>query len=130
MTKGKSGDKVARKKQYKKTQPVRLYQKGIFTGFRRYRIGQVMHQALIHIQNCKDKQSARWYLGKRVAYIYKVPSKVNDTRFRVSWGKVINTHGHAGGVRAKFNTNITAGAMGATVRVMLYPNRKDSVSGN
>ena len=89
-----------------------------------------MNQAIIHIQNCKDKQSARWYLGKRVAYIYKVPSKVNDTRFRVSWGKIINTHGHAGAVRAKFQTNITAGAMGATVRVMLYPNRKDSVSGN
>merc|ERR1719326_1651144 len=85
--------------QYHKTQPVRLYQKGIFTGFRRYRIGQVMNQALVSIQNCNDKAGARWYMGKRVAYVYKVKNNVNGTRFRCSWGKVINTHGHAGAVR-------------------------------
>ena len=53
MTKQKA--EAEKKKQYHKTQPVRLYQKGIFTGFRRYRIGQVMNQALVTIQNCTDK---------------------------------------------------------------------------
>jgi hypothetical protein len=38
-----------KKKGYKKTQPVRLYQTAVFTGFRRYRIGQHMHQALLGI---------------------------------------------------------------------------------
>jgi len=120
MTKVKE---VSKKKQFHKTQPVRLYQKGVFTGFRRYRIGQTMNQALVHIQNCKDKAGARWYLGKRVAYVYRVKNTVNGTRYRASWGRVINTHGHGGAVRVKFLTNITAGAMGATVRVMLYPNK-------
>jgi large subunit ribosomal protein L35Ae len=73
--------------------------------------------------NCNDKAGAKWYLGKRVAYVYKVKNTVNNTRYRCSWGKVINTHGHAGAVRVKFAHNITARAMGATVRIMLYPNK-------
>ena len=32
--------KASQKKQYKKTQPVRLYAKGVFTGFRRARMNQ------------------------------------------------------------------------------------------
>ena len=55
--------------------------------------------------------------------MYKVKNTVNDTRFRCSWGKVISTHGHQGAVRVRFLRNITAGAIGATVRVMLYPNK-------
>merc|ERR1712190_100247 len=121
MTKAKA--ETGNKKQYHKTQPVRLYQKGVFTGFRRYRIGQVMNQALVSIQNCNDKAGARWYLGKRVAYVYKVKNNVNGTRYRCSWGKVTNTHGHAGAVRCQFRKNITARAMGAQIRVMLYPNK-------
>ena len=73
--------------------------------------------------NCNDKASAKWYLGKRVAYVFKVKNTTNNTRYRVSWGKVINTHGSAGAVRVKFAHNITARAMGATVRIMLYPNK-------
>eukprot|EP00356_Strombidium_inclinatum_P002684 CAMPEP_0170478794 /NCGR_PEP_ID=MMETSP0208-20121228/247_1 /TAXON_ID=197538 /ORGANISM="Strombidium inclinatum, Strain S3" /LENGTH=120 /DNA_ID=CAMNT_0010751109 /DNA_START=28 /DNA_END=390 /DNA_ORIENTATION=+ len=106
------------------SQPVRLYQKGVFTGFRRSRMHQTSGQALVTIQNCNDLTGAKWYLGKRVAYVYKVKNTVNNTRFRVSWGKVINTHGHAGAVRVKFAKNITPKAMGSTVRVMLYPNKQ------
>ena len=121
MTKAKA--ETGNKKQHHKTQPVRLYQNAVFTGFRRYRIGQVMNQALVSIQNCSDKAGARWYMGKRVAYVYKVKNNVNGTRFRCSWGKVVSTHGHAGAVRCTFRKNITARAMGARLRVMLYPNK-------
>ncbi len=78
---------------------------------------------MVKIQNCEDKAGARWYLGKRVAYVYKVKNTVNNTRFRVSWGKVQATHGHAGSVMVAFAKNITGGAMGSTVRLMLYPNK-------
>jgi len=78
---------------------------------------------LLTVQNCKDKTGARFYLGKRVAYIYKSRKMVNNTKYRVSWGKVINTHGHNGAVRAAFRKNLPAQAMGASVRVMLYPNK-------
>ena len=115
--------KVAVKKQYNKTQPVRLYQKGVFTSFRRSRTHQWENQALVEIQNCKAKADAKWYMGKRVAYVYKVKNVSNNTRYRVSWGKVMNTHGATGMVRVKFAKNITGCAIGANVRVMLYPNK-------
>ena len=115
------------KKVHHKTQPVRLYQNGIFTGFRRGKTTQNCNQALITIANCNDKLGASWYLGKRVAYIWKAKKTVNNTRFRVSWGKVVNTHGHQGAVRVSFRRNLTARAMGAKVRVMLYPNKSDTI---
>ena len=114
--------KATQKKQYKKTQPVRLYAKGVFTGFRRARMNQYEGQALVHVQHCKDTAAASFYFGKRVAYVYKVKNNVNNTRFRVSWGKVMGSHGNNGALRVKFLRNITAKAMGDTVRVMLYPN--------
>ena len=102
----------SKKKQYHKTQPVRLYQKGIFTGFRRYRIGQVMNQALVTIENCKDRTGAKFYAGNRVAYIQKVKNTVNNTRYRVQWGKVMGPHGNAGAVRCNFSKNLPPRAMG------------------
>ena len=115
--------KATQKKVYHKTQPVRLYQKATFTGFRRSRTSQYSNQALLTVQNCNDKAGATWYQGKRVAYIFKAKNTVNNTRYRVMWGKVINTHGHAGVVRASFRKNLPPRAIGSTVRVMLYPNK-------
>ena len=102
---------------------MRLYQKAVFTGFRRARMHQRSDQALLTIQNCNDSAGARFYQGKRVAYIFKAKNTVNNTRYRVRWGRVINLHGHHGQVRARFAKNLPPAAMGSTVRVMLYPNR-------
>ena len=117
-TDAKKGTKV-----YHKTQPVRLYQKGIFTSFRRTKDHQQENQALVMIKNCSDLASAKWYMGKRVAYVYKVKNTSNNTRYRVKWGTVMSTHGHNGMVRVKFAKNISGCARGANVRVMLYPNK-------
>lgn len=114
---------VSTKKTVKRTAPVRLYVKGVFTGFKRGKTTQQENQALITLQNVNDKKAATWYLGKRVAYVYKVKNNVNNTRYRCRWGKVIGTHGSSGVVRVKFSKNLTARAMGSTVRVMLYPNK-------
>ena len=101
----------------------RLYVKGAFVGFRRSHRHQVESQALINIQGVNDKQSSKYYNGKRVAYIYKAQTLKQNTKYRAVWGKVMGSHGSNGLVRVHFKKNLPPKAMGALVRVMLYPNR-------
>lgn len=64
------------------------------------------HTALLSIDNVNDKAGSNFYMGKRVAYIYKAQKSVSGSKFRVVWGKVMRAHGTNGAVRAKFTTNI------------------------
>ena len=61
--------------------------------------------------------------GKKLCYIYKAKTKKKGTNFRTIWGKVTGPHGSVGGVKAKFQTNMPTNALGAAVRVMLYPSQ-------
>ena len=105
------------------TQFVRLYVKGAFTGYKRSHANQYERQALININGVNCKEDTTFYLGKRVAYIYKAKTKAQGTKFRVVWGRVQRAHGNGGLVRCRFRRNLPPKAMGATVRVMLYPSR-------
>ena len=98
--------------------------KGAFVGFQRGKRTQRENYALVKVQGVEDKKSASFYFGKRVAYIYKAKSARNNSRFRVRWGTIAKTHGNNGLVRAKFRKNLPPRAMGSTLRVMLYPNRR------
>jgi large subunit ribosomal protein L35Ae len=84
---------------------------------------QYSHTSLIKIQGLQDKKDVDFYLGKKIAYIYKGKTLKNNSKFRVIWGKVTRAHGNNGLVRAKFAKNLPAEAISASVRVMLYPSR-------
>jgi large subunit ribosomal protein L35Ae len=97
-----------------------LYQTAVFSGFKRSRMNQDPNQSLIHIEGCKDKPAARFYLGKKVVLIRKAQTQHSNSRYRTIWGRVIGTHGSNGVVRAKFRHNLPAEAIGSRVRVLLY----------
>ena len=101
----------------------RLYQKGVFTGFKRGKTIQHENTALLRIKGVNQRKDASFYFGKKVAYIWKGKAIRNNTKYRVSWGVISAAHGNNGQVRARFTKNLTPRAMGAQVRVMLYPNR-------
>lgn len=106
----------------------RLYCKGIVLGYKRSLRNQYVDQVRIKVQGLDDKKDVDFYLGKRVAYIYKAKTVKKATpttegRYRVIWGRVIGSHGNNGSVRAKFRKNLPPTSIGGPVRVMLYPSR-------
>ena len=56
---------------------IRLFQPAVMTGFRRGQRHQVMHTALLKIKNVRAKEDTEFYLGKRIAYVFKGKNKVS-----------------------------------------------------
>eukprot|EP00922_Rhytidocystis_sp_ex-Travisia-forbesii_P002166 GHVS01003126.1.p1 GENE.GHVS01003126.1~~GHVS01003126.1.p1 ORF type:complete len:122 (-),score=5.25 GHVS01003126.1:406-771(-) len=101
----------------------RLYTKAVFTGYRRSKSNQYPDCALLELDGVRTLEDSKFYIGKKVAYVYKAKTVKNGSKFRVIWGKIRRSHGNKGMVRAKFITNMPSSAMGNRVRVMLYPSR-------
>ena len=106
----------------KKGQPVRLYTKAVHLGFQRSKRNQNPNVSLLKLEGVKDVDAAHYYLGKRVAFIYRATKRAG-TKHRVMWGKITRTHGNSGAVRANFRHNLPPKSIGATLRVMMFPSR-------
>ena len=102
----------------------RLYTKGIVQGYKRSLRSQDPNTSLLKIEGVNDKKDTDFYLGKRVAYVYRAHKKREAkgkrpaSKIRCIWGKVTRPHGNSGVVRAKFRHNLPPKCFGATVRVV------------
>ncbi|KAJ9109397.1 60S ribosomal protein L33A [Naganishia cerealis] len=99
----------------------RLYVKGKHISYQRSKNVTNPKVSLIQIDGVANPQDAKFYLGKRIAYVYRAQKEVRGSKIRVIWGKVARTHGSNGLVRANFRKNLPPKTFGASVRIMLYP---------
>ncbi len=56
---------------------VRLYVRATFLGFRTGKSTQNENHALLRIEGVQDRQSTRYYLGKRVCFVFRTPNGFN-----------------------------------------------------
>ncbi|KAG0312148.1 putative deoxyribonuclease tatdn3 [Dissophora globulifera] len=101
----------------------RLYAKGRVLGFKRAKRNQRPDISLIQIEGVKTAADTDFYLGKRIAFVYRAKREVNGSKIRCIWGRITRTHGGSGAVKARFRNNLPAKSFGASVRIMMYPSR-------
>ncbi|KAF8820965.1 ribosomal protein RPL35A [Cardiosporidium cionae] len=99
----------------------RLYCRAAILGYRRSKTNQYPSCSLLQIEGVKDREDTGFYLGKRVAYIYKAKRTMRESKYRVVWGRISRPHGNSGVVRAKFAKNLPPHSFGGRARVFLYP---------
>ncbi|VVT47181.1 60S ribosomal protein eL33 [Magnusiomyces paraingens] len=99
----------------------RLYVKGKHVSYQRSKHVTHPNTSLIKLEGVSSTKDAQFYLGKRVAYVYRASKEVNGSKVRVMWGKITRSHGNNGVVRAKFSKNLPPNSLGSTIRVFLYP---------
>ncbi|PLN82328.1 60S ribosomal protein L35Ae [Aspergillus taichungensis] len=98
-----------------------LFSRGRHLSYQRSKRQVNPNTSLIKIDGVDNTDAANFYLGKKVAFVYRAKREVRGSNIRVIWGKVTRSHGNSGVVRAQFRHNLPPKSFGASVRVMLYP---------
>jgi len=97
-----------------------LYAKGRVLGFKRAKRNQRPDISLIQIEGVKTAADTDFYLGKRIAFVYRAKREVNGSKIRCIWGRITRAHGGSGAVKARFRNNLPAKSFGASVRVVSF----------
>lgn len=66
----------------------RLYSKGRILGHKRSKRNSRPNTSLVQIEGVANKEEAQFYLGKRVAFVYRAKREVQGSKVRVIWGYV------------------------------------------
>ncbi|EGG20597.1 S60 ribosomal protein L35a [Cavenderia fasciculata] len=99
-----------------------LYTKGVVLGYRRSKVSQYNNISLVKIEGVVTRKDTRYYLGKKVAIARRVKqTEKNPKGVKIVWGKICKPHGNSGAVQARFSKNLPPKAMGAKLRVMMFP---------
>lgn len=69
-----------------------VYVKGRHISYQRSKRNSNPNVSLLQLEGVENTKDAQWYLGKRVAYVYRVGSSKSNP-VRVIWGKIRRTHG-------------------------------------
>ena len=95
-----------------------MHTTGRVLGYQRGLRAQHTNFTLLQLEGVTTKKAADFYVGKRVAYTYKVKAKEGQPNLRVVWGKIARIHGAKGVVRARFRRNLPPSSFGKLVRVV------------
>ncbi|KAB8204440.1 ribosomal protein L35A [Aspergillus parasiticus] len=71
----------------------RLYVKGRHLSYQRSKRQVNPNTSLIKIDGVDNTEAANFYLGKKVAFVYRAKREVRGSNIRVIWGKVTRPHG-------------------------------------
>ncbi|KNZ49177.1 60S ribosomal protein L33-B [Puccinia sorghi] len=96
----------------------RLYVKGRVLGYTRGKRNHKPTSSLVQLEGVSNKEEAAFYLGKRIAYVYRAQRAIKGSKVRIIWGKVTRPHGNSGVVRGRFSTNLPPRCFGASCRVV------------
>eukprot|EP01126_Amoeba_proteus_P053624 TRINITY_DN6547_c0_g1_i2.p1 TRINITY_DN6547_c0_g1~~TRINITY_DN6547_c0_g1_i2.p1 ORF type:complete len:130 (-),score=13.04 TRINITY_DN6547_c0_g1_i2:54-443(-) len=108
----------------KRRPTIRLHTKAAILGYRRSKVAVYPQWSLLRLEGVRTREDTSFYLGKRVAYIYRATRRdKKGSNIRVIWGRIAKPHGNNGVVRARFRHNLPGQAEGAIARVMLFPSR-------
>ncbi|PGH23868.1 hypothetical protein AJ80_02117 [Polytolypa hystricis UAMH7299] len=70
----------------------RLYVKGRHLSHQRGKRNTNPNTSLIKLEGVDDSKAASFYLGKKVAFVYRAKREVQGSKIRVIWGKVTRPH--------------------------------------
>eukprot|EP00419_Tripos_fusus_P008418 CAMPEP_0172675406 /NCGR_PEP_ID=MMETSP1074-20121228/13246_1 /TAXON_ID=2916 /ORGANISM="Ceratium fusus, Strain PA161109" /LENGTH=90 /DNA_ID=CAMNT_0013492861 /DNA_START=91 /DNA_END=360 /DNA_ORIENTATION=- len=83
---GKTAAAQARKQTMSKRKaPTRLYSRGVILGYKRSKSNCYCTTTLVKIEGVRTKEDTSFYVGKRIAYVYKGKKEIRGSKYRVMW---------------------------------------------
>ncbi|KAF7351129.1 hypothetical protein MSAN_01675400 [Mycena sanguinolenta] len=99
----------------------RLYSKGRVLGHKRAKRNSRPNTSLIQIEGVATKEDAQFYLGKRIAYVYRAKREIQGSKLTDSQQPGNPPTRLLRRRKIKIPLKPPPRAFGASVRVMLYP---------